>query len=235
MGWLFMRSLEGHATPKAYLDAQYSYVQPEGRSRVLASRLVALRTYYAAVEHVAAGTGAREVWGLVCLVRYNPRDREGYVFGYKDMSESMGPVEDACPADVLDLLTPTDNTFALEWRARCRARLAARRTIQAKPAPRPGWWCSPRRSISAMDAVSPSCGRSGSRAAEAWCSRPRMAGSTASPGSRRWTTPLRRPRRPLRREVRCGTACGRRKAGRGRVRSKGARLEDFPHVPARLE
>lgn len=47
-------------------------------------------------------------------------------------------MEDACPADVLDLLTPTDNTFALEWRARCRARLAARRTIRAKTAPRPG-------------------------------------------------------------------------------------------------
>ncbi|PZQ56840.1 MAG: hypothetical protein DI570_20520, partial [Phenylobacterium zucineum] len=62
MGWLFMRSLGGHATPKAYLDAQFTYVQPEGRSRVLASRLVALRTYYAAVEHVAVDTGSREAW-----------------------------------------------------------------------------------------------------------------------------------------------------------------------------
>jgi hypothetical protein len=138
MGWLFMRSLGGHATPKAYLDDQFTYERPSGRSRVLASRLVGLRTYYAAVEHVAATTGCREVWGLVCLVRYNPRDREGYVFGYKDMSESMGPVQDACPAAVLDLLTPTDKTFALDWRARCRARLAARRTNRAKPAPRPG-------------------------------------------------------------------------------------------------
>ena len=40
MGWLFMRSLGGHATPKAYLDAQFTYERPEGRSRVLASRLV---------------------------------------------------------------------------------------------------------------------------------------------------------------------------------------------------
>lgn len=138
MGWLFMRSLGGHASPKAYLDAQFTYVQPEGHSRVLASRLVALRTYYAAVEHVMVDTGSREVWGLVCLVRYNPRDREGYVFGYKTMSESMGPVEDACPADVLDLLTPTENAFVLDWRARCRARLAERQAIRAKPAPRPG-------------------------------------------------------------------------------------------------
>ncbi|OYW25357.1 MAG: hypothetical protein B7Z44_19135 [Caulobacter sp. 12-67-6] len=138
MGWLFMRSLGGHATPKAYIDAQFTYVRPEGRSRVLASRQVGMRTYYAAVEHVAVGAGSREVWGLVCLVRHNPRDREGYVFGYKTMSESMGPVEDACPADVLDLLTPTDKTFALDWRARCRARLAERRAVRAKPVPRPG-------------------------------------------------------------------------------------------------
>ena len=92
MGWLYMRSLAGHATPKAYLDAQFTYDRDTGNSRVLASSLVGRRTYYAAVEWITAGSGEREVWGLVCLVRYNPRDREGLVFGYKDMSESIGAV-----------------------------------------------------------------------------------------------------------------------------------------------
>ena len=76
MGWLYMRSLEGHATPKAYLDAQFTYDRDTGRSRVLASSVVGRRTYYAAVEWISAGTEVREVWGLVCLVRHNPRDRE---------------------------------------------------------------------------------------------------------------------------------------------------------------
>ena len=138
MGWLFMRSLGGHATPKAYLDDQFTYAREDRRSRVLTSGLVALRTYYAAVEHITVSTGAREVWALVCLVRYNRRDREGFVFGYKDMEESMGPCEDACPAKVLDLLTATDNAHALDWRSRCRARLAERAVQQAKPGPRPG-------------------------------------------------------------------------------------------------
>ena len=138
MGWLYMRSLEGHATPKAYLDAQFSYDRDTGSSRVLASSLVGLRTYSAAVEWLTAGGGEREVWGLVCLVRYNPRDREGLVFGYKDMSETMGPCESACPARILDLLTATDNGYALAWRARCRAGLAARAARKAKPTPRPG-------------------------------------------------------------------------------------------------
>ena len=81
MGWLYMRSLEGHAAPKAYLDAQFTYARDTGRSRVLASSLVGRRTYYAAVEWIPAASGEREVWGLICLVRYNPRDREGLVFG----------------------------------------------------------------------------------------------------------------------------------------------------------
>jgi hypothetical protein len=138
MGWLFMRSLGDHATPKAYLDDQFSYARDDHRSRVLVSGLVAMRTYYAAVEHIIVSTGAREVWALVCLVRYNRRDREGFIFGYKDMAESMGPYEDACPARVLDQLTATDNANALDWRARCRDRLARRAVINARAAPRPG-------------------------------------------------------------------------------------------------
>lgn len=138
MGWLFMRSLEGHATPKAYLDHQFTYTREDLTSRVLVSALVRLRTYYAAVEHVRPSTGVREVWAAVCLVQHNPRDREGFIFGYKDMEESMGPCEDRCPAAVLDALTATENAHALAWRARCRARLAERRRQNAKPTPRPG-------------------------------------------------------------------------------------------------
>ena len=138
MGWLYMRSLAGYATPKAYLDAQFTYDRDNGGSRVLASSLVGRRTYYAAVEWITAGSSEREVWGLVCLVRYNPRDREGLVFGYKDMSESMGPCESECPARILDLLTATDNTHALAWRSRCRARLSERSARAAKPTPKPG-------------------------------------------------------------------------------------------------
>ena len=29
-------------------------------------------------------TGEHEVFALICLVAYDPRDREGYIFGYKD-------------------------------------------------------------------------------------------------------------------------------------------------------
>jgi len=124
--------------PRSYLDAQFTCDRDTGSSRVLASSLVGRRTYYAAVEWVPAASGEREVWGLVCLVRYNPRDREGLVFGYKDMSESMGPCESECPARILDLLTATQNTYALAWRERCRGRLSDRAARGAKPTPKPG-------------------------------------------------------------------------------------------------
>ena len=101
---------------------------------MLRSALVQMRTYYAAIKIVRPDRD-REVTALVCLVRYNPRDRGGYVFGYKDMDETMGPCEAECPPAILDLLTPTKNAYALAWRERCRT-AAARRT--AKPRLRNG-------------------------------------------------------------------------------------------------
>jgi hypothetical protein len=47
---------------------------------------------------------AEPAFALVCLVRWNPCDREGHVFGYKDMSEDMGPCDAECPERILSLL-----------------------------------------------------------------------------------------------------------------------------------
>lgn len=137
MGWLHMHSLRGHAGPRQYLDAQFTFSGPQGSSRVLRSALVGLRVYYAAVERLRPRQ-EREVSALVCLVRYNPRDREGFIFGYKDMHEAMGPCESDCPEAILNLLTSTDQPYALAWRAQCRANIKQRRTLAAKPKPAPG-------------------------------------------------------------------------------------------------
>lgn len=59
------------------------------------------------------------VTATVTLTRWVPRDY--FNFGTKDMTESWGPVENRCPVRILDMLTPTDDTVANEWRARCRA------------------------------------------------------------------------------------------------------------------
>lgn len=121
MGWLYKKSLNGHATPRAHLDAQFTYQRDTHTSKVLRSALIKGRTYYAALEHIIIETGAREVRALVCLVNYNPKARDGYIFGYKDMDETMGPYECDCPEVILDLLTPTQSDNARQWRDNCRA------------------------------------------------------------------------------------------------------------------
>src|SRR3546814_11745666 len=84
-----------------------------------------------------------EIFAIVCLVRWNPRAKDGYIFGYKVMEESLGPCEADCPARILDLLTPPDKEYAREWRTRCRANLEFRARPLADgdrnrpPAPRP--------------------------------------------------------------------------------------------------
>ena len=132
MGWLYMPrcSMAGHASPKAYLDDQFTYSrdQEDGSTRglkVLASSCPGNRVYYAAAQALANGGGG-EIFAIVCLVRWNPNDKEGMIFGYKDMDETMGPNEASCPEAILKLLTPTQNEHALDWRKRCLANLQRR-------------------------------------------------------------------------------------------------------------
>ena len=136
MGWLFMRDLGGHSTPRAYLDNQFTYTRDDHRLTVLASSMVG-NTYYAAAERVES-SGDRQVFAIVCLTRTSTGARDGCTFGYKDMTEHMGPCESECPASILDELTDIDSEYAKAWRDRCRANLVRRKLQNAKPTPRPG-------------------------------------------------------------------------------------------------
>ena len=136
MGWLFMRDLGGHSTPRAYLDNQFTYSREDHRMTVLASSMVG-STYYAAAESVES-SGDRQVFAIVCLTKTSTGARDGCTFGYKDMTEHMGPCESECPGSILDELTDTNSEYALAWRARCRATLVQRKLQNAKPTPKPG-------------------------------------------------------------------------------------------------
>ena len=136
MGWLFMRDLGDHSTPRAYLDNQFTYTREDHRLTVLASSMVG-STYYAAAERIES-SGDRQVFAVVCLTKTSTGARDGCTFGYKDMTEHMGPCESDCPAAILKELTDTDSEYAQAWRARCRANLVQRRLQNAKPTPKPG-------------------------------------------------------------------------------------------------
>ncbi|WP_242187170.1 hypothetical protein [Sphingomonas sp. CARO-RG-8B-R24-01] len=136
MGWLFMRDLGGDSTPRAYLDNQFTYTRDDHRLTVLASSMVG-HTYYAAAERVETA-GGRQVFAIVCLTKTSTGARDGCTFGYKNMTEHMGPCESECPASILDELTGIDSEHAKAWRDRCRANLVKRKLQNAKPTPKPG-------------------------------------------------------------------------------------------------
>jgi hypothetical protein len=76
-------------------------------------------TFYGAVRDDETG----EVWALIVLQR---RTRGHYNYSRKVMDETVGPFYYDCPTRILDILTPTDNERANEWRAKCRETIAAR-------------------------------------------------------------------------------------------------------------
>lgn len=89
MGWLTMSRyhMGGHATAKAYLDAQFTYSRDvDGVAKglkLLASSCPQNRTYYAAAQVMVDGVGG-EVFAIVCKVTWNPKSKTGEHFGYKD-------------------------------------------------------------------------------------------------------------------------------------------------------
>ena len=130
MGWLSMplSSMFPHTGPKAYLDAQFTYdnrdADGKGKAlRVIASSCLRNKVWYAAVVPSTDGTD-EPAFAAVCLVSWNPRAKDGFVFAYKDMTEHAGPCEAECPERILSLLGDTDDPGALDWRRRCLERLA---------------------------------------------------------------------------------------------------------------
>jgi hypothetical protein len=58
------------------------------------------------------------------LTVVRPKPEAGADFYQVDpLPETEGPYAEFCPVRILDIMTPTDNSMAQEWRDRCRERL----------------------------------------------------------------------------------------------------------------
>lgn len=99
--------------------------KPIGKFEVLKSAMVG-STYYAAVKRTKFATETTPehvcVFAAICLTSTNVK--EYFNFAYKDMDETCGPCQCDCPKGILDLLTPTENEYALEWRKACYENIA---------------------------------------------------------------------------------------------------------------
>ena len=116
----------GKVDRKAECDAQLNFETENRTCRVLKSSMRG-SIYYAAVETIMKATGEREVWAAVFKTYGQDRQDPYFNFGYKDMEETMGPSYYDCPVSILDLLTPTDNEAAIEWRDKCRNKPAKKK------------------------------------------------------------------------------------------------------------
>jgi hypothetical protein len=146
MGWTFT-SKRGQTT-KEFFEKEFNYVRDNGMSGTIIRFSATWTTAYMAYEIKTPKTetedAKREVIAIVCLTRHVPNDPCGYNFGYKDMTESMGPCERKCPGTILALLTPTTSEYAIEWRKDCQARIDKRK---AAPKVKAGDWVKFAKSI----------------------------------------------------------------------------------------
>lgn len=131
MGWTYSERRKG-ITDRDYFAREFDHAT--GRVLDCASTL---GTAYLAYELRDKATGAAlAVIGIVCLTHWNRSDQ--FNFGYKDMTEDMGPCESRCPERILRQLTPVRQLmraghfspsgalWAWHWRRHCEANLTRR-------------------------------------------------------------------------------------------------------------
>lgn len=142
MGWTSYHATHyknGKIDRKAECDAYFMEGLNRGHYDVLKSAMVG-STYYAAVQGLRRYVGKDEngtyiyepipenkriTFGVVFKTSTDMKDY--YNFSYKDMDETCGPYERDCPKGILDLLSPTDNEFANEWRKACYANIVKKK------------------------------------------------------------------------------------------------------------
>lgn len=111
-----------HRAPGVDTDDFFNGVINQGWGTVIAAAAT-LRVAYLAVQTKDGVAGA------ACPIHWCPRD-EMCNFGYKIVSEDMGPGDARCPARILDLLSPLEDLYcghslehARSWREASRRHL----------------------------------------------------------------------------------------------------------------
>ena len=149
MGWLYRH--DPIDNPVAYLTDQYTHDGEHRTYRVLAAARVT-NTVYMAVKITEKTTGKSYVLAAVIMIS-NTRK---HGFGYKDMDETVGPCESACPDRIMRLLSPIEDipnpSYAVDWRARVVAHKKTVAELRTKRASlRPGSIVTLEREVSFRD------------------------------------------------------------------------------------
>lgn len=117
MGWTYTNT---NLSRKEAVDELFTWYSEKYKTVVLKSTMKGA-IYYGAVEQINKETGESSVGGVVVLTSSDRKN--GFNFGYKIVDETMGPCNCDCPKAILDLLSDTNDEYALSWRKRCRENL----------------------------------------------------------------------------------------------------------------
>ena len=136
MGWTTCHATNykpnGQVDRKAECDALLTWDTDTSKSEVVKSQMVGA-VHYAAVKQVDKRDGKEIIFAAVTLTCSGERDDKYFNFGYKELSEDMGPGEVNCPKSILKLLTPTESEWANDWRERCAKAADFKKDLKAVP------------------------------------------------------------------------------------------------------
>lgn len=124
MGWLFIPSI---TTRKALLEHLRRPERYDPNQELLRSSPQGNNHWY-----LCRDKRDGRVWIGLDLMKGGGQN---YGWGYKDIDETMGPVEVNCPLSFLDEASHVTEGYAVEWRERVRAYHAKRKE---RPRPAPG-------------------------------------------------------------------------------------------------
>lgn len=147
MGWTFIpgatkqRVIDERLAPKDWTlkddeyTRRYSQHAPGTRfqSLTLASRLVGNSLWYVREVTTTTPDGTSKTERFIAL---DMLDTHGG-WGYKDLTESMGPYDWTCPPEFFELVPDPPNEYAAEWRAKIRAAHPAPAAVQVPLLPAP--------------------------------------------------------------------------------------------------
>lgn len=124
MGWTFDHK-DKEVKVIDFFKERFFHDNEKSKGEVIDGGVKNFKTAYMAYKITDKITNKFEIFALVCLLSYKPKDF--YNFGFKDMDETCGPNESDCPEKIMKLLTPTDNEYALRWRERCQYNIDTRK------------------------------------------------------------------------------------------------------------
>ena len=146
MGWTGIHATyykNGTVDRKRECDYYWEGGLNSGHFKVVKSRMVG-STYYAAVKGLKKCIGKnvegeyqysdippseQKTFAVIFLTSTDMKDFHNFM--YKDMDESMHPYRYDCPKSILDVLSPTDNEYAKEWRRKCYEKIEKQKSPNA--------------------------------------------------------------------------------------------------------